>query len=136
MNDANYRDDRDFAASDVLPIYEACRWSSASKPDALVAALQSSHSVISAYVGDRMVGIGNAISDGHLVVYYPHLLVHPDITGRGIGSGIAKRLLSRYSGFYQQMITVDADAVSFYERNGFVRAGRTVSIWIYDGNDH
>lgn len=28
--------------------------------------------------GERRVGIGNAISEGHRVVYYPHLLVHPD----------------------------------------------------------
>ncbi len=136
MHTATYRDDRDFTIADVLPIYVACDWSSAAKPDALLAALKSSHSVVSAYVADRMVGIGNAISDGHLVVYYPHLLVHPDFVHNGIGSGILTRLASRYAEFHQQMLTADADAVKFYERHGFSRAGRTVPMWVYDGDDH
>ncbi|MGB7328533.1 hypothetical protein Poly51_62680 [Rubripirellula tenax] len=136
MSLTTYRDDLDFTIDDVLPIYRACDWSSATKPDALLAALRASHSVISAYVGHRMVGIGNAISDGHLVVYYPHLLVHPDFTRTGIGTGILTRLTDRYNGFHQQMLTADADAVPFYERCGFSRAGRTVSMWVYDGNDH
>ena len=119
-----------------MPIYAACGWSSAHKPDELLAALQNSHAVFHARVGERMVGVGNAISDGHLVVYYPHLLVHPDFERRGVGSGIMSRLAKHYAGFHQQMLTADADAAAFYERNGFVRAGRTVPMWIYEGTDH
>ena len=82
------------------------------------------------------VGIGNAISDGHLVVYYPHLLVHPDYERNGIGSGIMKRLAKRYTGFHQQMLTADVDALAFYEQNGFVRAGKTIPMWVYAGDEH
>ena len=28
------------------------------------------------------------------------------------------------------------DAVGFYEKVGFERAGKTVPMWIYEGNDH
>ena len=136
MLDVTFHDDRDFTLDDVLPIYVACEWSSSHKPDLLLAALRTSHSVLHARVGDRMVGIGNAISDGHLVVYYPHLLVHPDFARRGIGSGIMKRLSERYAEFHQQMLTADADAVDFYERCGFTCAGKTVPMWVYDGDDH
>jgi len=136
MQATTYSDDRKFTLEDVLPIYVACDWSSASRPEELLAALKGSHSVIHARVGNRMVGIGNAISDGHLVVYYPHLLVDPEFVRMGIGSEIMKRLSQPYKGFHQQMLTADADAVPFYERNGFVRAGHTVPMWIYDGEDH
>jgi GNAT superfamily N-acetyltransferase len=44
------------------------------------------------------VGLGNAISDGHLVVYFPHLVVHPEYQGRGIGNGPMKMMMSRYRG--------------------------------------
>ena len=125
MHEITYHDDFNFQIEEVLAIYTASGWSSAEKPRLLFAALQGSHSIAYARVGDRMVGIGNAISDGHLVVYYPHLLVHPDFY-----------LSRRYAGFHQQMISADADAIGFYERNGFTRAGRTVSMWIYDGNEH
>ena len=136
MQDVTFHDDREFTLNDILPIYIACDWSSASKPNELFAALQGSHSVVHARIGERVVGIGNAISDGHLVVYYPHLLVHPDVARKGIGSGILKRLMDRYTGFHQQMLTADADALAFYQRNGFARAGRTIPMWVYDGDDH
>ena len=131
-----FHDDRDFTLEDVLPIYVSCKWSSSEKPNELLAALRASHSVIHARVDGQMVGIGNAISDGHLVVYYPHLLVHPDFSRQGIGTGIMNRLLERYAGMHQQMLTADGDAISFYERIGFVRAGGTIPMWIYDGDDH
>ncbi|GAB5406590.1 MAG: hypothetical protein Aurels2KO_48210 [Aureliella sp.] len=136
MHEVIYHDDRDFTLDDVIPLYIACDWSSARKPDALLAALRSSHCVFHARVDGRMVGLGNAISDGHLVVYYPHLLVHPDFERLGIGTGIMRRLMDRYMDFHQQMLTADHDAVAFYERNGFVRAGSTVSMWIYGGDEH
>lgn len=136
MVEITFRDDREFTVDDILPIYRAYEWSSANKPSALLAGLQSSHHVVHAWVGNRLVGIGNAISDGHLVVYYPHLLVHPDFERMGIGSGVMKRLMSNYAGFHQQMLTADGNAVAFYERNGFVRAGDTVPMWVYEGDEH
>jgi hypothetical protein len=46
-----------------------------------------SHSLVTAWDDDRLVGLGNAISDGHLVVYYPHLLVHPDYQAEALARG-------------------------------------------------
>ena len=131
-----FHDDRDFTLDDVLPIYAACGWSSAQKPDKLFAALKKSHTVFHARLGGRMAGVGNAISDGHLVVYYPHLLVHPEFSRKGVGSGIMTRLSERYKGLHQQIVAADVDAVAFYERNGFVRAGQMIPMWVYAGEVH
>ena len=64
--------------AEVLDIYRANDWSSVQKPDQLMTALQHSHSLATARQDGQLIGLGNAISDGHLVVYFPHLLVHPD----------------------------------------------------------
>ena len=84
------------APEEVLQLYRACDWSAADKPVELMAALRNSHSLVTARVGARLVGLGNAVSDGHLVVYYPHLLVHPDYQRQGMGkkndAGAAKPL--------------------------------------------
>lgn len=136
MTEITYRDDTKFSINDILPIYRACDWSAANKPEQLLAALKGSDSVVHAHAGDRMVGLANAISDGHLVVYYPHLLVHPDFSHAGIGTALMQRLISQYNGFHQHMLTADGNAISFYERLGFRRAGKTVPMWIYDGSDH
>ena len=70
---------------EVIEIYRANAWSSADKPLELMAALRNSHSLVTARITGKLVGLGNAISDGHLVVYFPHMLVHPDFQRRGVG---------------------------------------------------
>ncbi|GAA0191968.1 GNAT family N-acetyltransferase [Fulvivirga kasyanovii] len=129
-------DRRDIAPRDILEIYKANKWSSAEKPDELYKALTNSHSLISAWSNDKLVGIGNAISDGHLVVYYPHLLVHPDYQGQGIGQMIMAKMQEIYGGFHMQMLTADGKAIDFYKKVGFERAGATEPMWIYHGDEH
>jgi predicted N-acetyltransferase YhbS len=122
--------------AEVVDLYRANSWSSAEKPTQLMAALSNSHSLVTARVEKRLVGVGNAISDGHLVVYYPHMLVHPDFHRRGIGKEMMRAMQSKYSGFHQQMLVVDGDAIEFYRSLGFAPAGKTRSMWIYSGSDH
>jgi GNAT superfamily N-acetyltransferase len=131
-----YSSRRNIAVGQLVALYRANNWSSAEKPARLKQALAHSHSVVSAWRGRQLVGLGNAISDGHLVVYYPHLLVHPDYQGRGIGTGIMQRLKKKYGGFHQHVLIADGRAIEFYRKCGFTRAGRTESMWIYAGTDH
>ena len=92
--------------------------------------------MVTARISEKLVGIGNAISDGSLVVYYPHMLVHRDHKGKGIGRSMMELLQRRYKSFHQQMLNSDVDAIGFYKSLGFERAGKTVPMWIYDGNEH
>ncbi len=131
-----YRNDSNFPREQVLALYESLEWSSAQKPELLLKALRNSHTVITAWDGDRLVGLGNAISDGFLVVYYPHLAVLPEYQGQGIGTEIVKRMKKRYQGFHQQSIIADGRAIDFYKKSGFVNAGKCQALWIYDGQDH
>lgn len=96
----------------------------------------NSHSFVTAWDSDKLVGLGNALSDGFLVVYYPHLIVHPDYQGKGIGKLILDRFQEKYGEFHQQILVADGKAVSFYEKCGFEHAGDTKSMWIYKGDDH
>jgi len=121
---------------EVINIYKANHWSSANKPQQLLDALRNSHALVTARLSGELVGIGNAISDGYLVVYYPHMLVHPDHQRKGIGMNMLKALKLKYTNFHQQMITADVNAIEFYKSAGFIRAGKTESMWIYDGDEH
>jgi GNAT superfamily N-acetyltransferase len=136
LSTIQYSDTRDLPLDAVLALYRANAWSSAEKPDLLLQALRGSHSLITAWDGAKLVGLGNAISDGSLVVYYPHLLVLPDYCGRGIGSRIMQMLIARYKNFHQHVIMADSRALDFYRKCGFERAGKTESMWIYSGHDH
>ncbi|MBE9062904.1 GNAT family N-acetyltransferase [cf. Phormidesmis sp. LEGE 11477] len=131
-----YSERRDISIEQILPIYELNGWSAAQKPDALRQALLNSHSLISAWNSEQLVGIGNAISDGFLVVYYPHLLVHPDYQQQGIGGKIMELLAKNYEGMHMQMLVAEYETTAFYQKCGFERAGKTESMWIYAGEDH
>lgn len=128
-------DDR-VGRDEVLALYSANAWSSAEKPDQLMAALLGSHCLVTARQSGVLVGLGNAISDGHLVVYYPHMLVHPRCQRQGIGRRMMEAMQMRYGGFHQQMLTADGNAIGFYRSMGFERAGKTQAMWIYAGNEH
>jgi GNAT superfamily N-acetyltransferase len=131
-----YSRKRSIPITSILELYEANQWSSAQKPVQLRKALANSHSLISAWHGKRLVGLGNAISDGHLVVYYSHLLVHPEYHGRGVGSALMTRLMKKYGKFHQQILVADGRAIDFYKKCGFTRAGKTQPMWVYAGADH
>ena len=110
---------------EVVELYRLNRWSSAEKPNQLLPALRNSHTLITARISGVLVGIANAISDGHLVVYYPHMLVHPEFQRKGIGRKMVEAMNSIYGSFHQQMLTADGEAIEFYKSVGFVRAGKT-----------
>lgn len=124
------------ATAEVLRLYRANGWSSADKPEQLLLALRNSHALVTARQSGHLAGLGNAISDGHLVVYFPHLLVHPEHQRQGIGRKMMEALLQRYQGFHQRMLTADGGAVNFYQSLGFERAGKTEPMWIYAGKEH
>lgn len=127
---------RDLDQDKVLALYKANKWSSAEKPAELMKALKNSFGLITAWDDDKLVGLANAISDGYLVIYYPHLLVLPDYQGKGIGSMIMKCFAEKYTHFHQQILVADGRAIDFYKKCGFVKSGSCEPMWIYAGADH
>ncbi|PYJ07860.1 MAG: GNAT family N-acetyltransferase, partial [Verrucomicrobia bacterium] len=91
-----FSETRDLPLDSVLALYLANGWSSADKPELLHKALLGSHSLVTAWDGDKLVGLGNTLSDGHLVVYYSHLLILPEYQGRGVGTRLMQMLMARY----------------------------------------
>ena len=128
--------DKKFEPSDVINLYKLNKWSSAEKPEQVIQALRNSHTLVLAYSKNQLVGLAYAISDGHLVVYYPHMLVHPEFHGCGIGGLIMGKFQEIYGHFHMQMLTADGKAIDFYKKQGFERAGETEPMWIYGGKEH
>ena len=136
MMDINIELNGPIEEAEIIELYSLNGWSSSEKPEQLLPALRNSHTLVTARKEGKLIGVGNAISDGHLVVYYPHMLVHPREHGKGVGRKMMEAMQLIYKGFHQQMLTADGDAIAFYEALGFERAGKTEPMWIYAGNDH
>lgn len=120
----------------VITLYKANNWSAANKPKQLYKALLNSDSLITAWNNETLIGLGNAISDGHLMVYFPHLLVLPKYQNKGVGKAIMEQMQLHYKAFHMQMLTADEKAISFYKKMGFKKAGNTQPMWIYQGSEH
>ena len=112
---------RNLNIEDILDLYKANEWSSANKPIQLYNGLLNSETLITAWDSTKLVGLGNAISDGHLTVYYPHLLVLPDYQGNGIGKMIMDKMQEKYNHFHMQMLTADGKAIAAYREAEQIR---------------
>lgn len=90
--------------------------------DELSLALANSWLVISAYEGERLVGVGRVITDGVLHAMIYEMIVHPDFQRRGIGSQILNIILQNCleANIRDIQLFCARGARSFYERYGFV----------------
>ena len=131
-----YKYDKNLPEGQVVALYTSLKWSSSNRPKELLNALANSHTVVSAWDGKKLVALGNALSDGYLVVYYPHLLVLPEYQGKGIGRRIVSILQAKYANLHQQILVADEGAIDFYKNRGFRKAGSCEVLWIYDGYEH
>jgi ribosomal protein S18 acetylase RimI-like enzyme len=92
----------------------------APEPDKFRKACARSAAVAFAYEGDRLIGVGRAISDGEYCAYLCDVAVLPEFQGQGVGTKIVQSLLERLP---VGTITLFAapGKEGFYERFSFRR---------------
>ncbi len=102
-------------------------WRCKPTPQQFLAILGGSSRVVLAWDASsaRVVGFINALSDGRLMAFIPLLEVLPAFRGRGIGSALVRRMLTRLNEHYAVDVVCDADVVSFYKRHD-LRSGHSM----------
>ena len=89
-------------------------------PDRLHKALMNSSHVISAWDGDRLVGLIRVMDDSELVCFINYVLVHPDYHGCGIAGHLLEMVKEAYKSYlYINVMIGDSKNASFYEKHGF-----------------
>ena len=78
-----YKNIHDFSEQDLKDLFLSVEWSSGHFPDKLVVAMKNFKTVISAWDGDKLVGMICAMDDGIMNAYVHYLLVRPRISGQG-----------------------------------------------------
>jgi GNAT superfamily N-acetyltransferase len=83
--------------------------------------LQNSWFLVSAMNGDELVGAGRLVSDGIQYAVIFDMIVAPEWQGRGIGSEILKRLLTRCdeAGIRDVLLFAASGTEPFYRSHGF-----------------
>jgi ribosomal protein S18 acetylase RimI-like enzyme len=115
-----YSETKLFDTGELEGLFRSVGWISANYPERLAAAMNNSSTVYSAWDGDRLIGLINALDDGALTAYVHYLLVRPEYHGRGIGKTLAGKMKETYEGYlYLLLIAEETDKILFYEKLGF-----------------
>ena len=116
----------------LVNLFSAIEWESANYPDKLYEAIINSHSVVTAWDGDRLVGLANALSDGALTAYFHYVLTDPAYQGKGIGKVMMKMMLDNYKDYYTKVLISYPLAVDFYNGLGFEAEDESKPMYIFD----
>ena len=115
-----YKRTKEFTTDELRRLFLSVHWESGNYPEKLVRAMRNSTQVVSAWDGDKLVGLVRALDDGETVAFLHYLLVNPAYQNRHIGDELMKRMMSFYQNLlYVKVIPSDPKTISFYKRYGF-----------------
>lgn len=116
----DYRETQEFAPEDLESLFKSVSWLSGNYPGKLARAMKNASTVISAWDGDLLVGLVNALDDGVLTAYAHYLLVRPAYQGQCIGRTLIDKLKAKYKEYlYLILVAEQEETVMFYEKLGF-----------------
>ena len=117
-----YSETKAFNREALQRLFLSVGWESGRYPDRLVRAMRGSTHVVSAWDGDRLVGLVRALDDGATVAFLHYLLVDPAYQGRHIGDELMRRVLGKLEDLlYVKIMPSDPATIPFYRRFGFER---------------
>jgi GNAT superfamily N-acetyltransferase len=130
MKDITYKINEIPDPDAIMLLYEDASWGHKNFPDMLLKAYENSDFIISAYSqSDELIALGRAITDKAFTVYFPDLLVKKSWQNKGIGQHMMMQMLEEFKGFHNQVLIAESvQAISFYEKCGFVKETHAMSI--------
>ncbi len=115
-----YTEEKTFTRDQVQELFKSVGWISAEYPQRLYKALMNSQTVLTAWDGERLVGLARVLDDSELVAFVHYVLVHPEYQGRKIAGNMVEYIRDKYKNYlYIEGMPEDSKNVAFYERHGF-----------------
>ncbi|MBT1166771.1 GNAT family N-acetyltransferase [Bifidobacterium simiarum] len=130
-----YTEERRFTKEQTQRLFRSVGWVSGEYPERLYQALMGSSTVISAWDGDRLVGLVRALDDGAMLAYVHYVLVDPEYQGQGIAGHMIEMIKDKYRDyFYIEVMPEERKNASFYEPHGFRIMENGVAMQIVNPN--
>ena len=131
-----YTDERNFTEEQLEKLFLSIEWESGKYPERLKKALDNCGTVFTAWNGEELIGLANAIDDGEMTSYVHYLLVAPEYQGQGIATKLLELMKKRYSGYHHFFLVAEhKDLVGFYEKQGFKEQTETSVMLYKEHND-
>ncbi len=125
-----YKEIHEFSKEELQDLFLSVEWSSGHFPERLVVAMRNFETVISAWDGDRLIGMICAMDDGIMTAYVHYLLVNPEYHHMGIGKRLVERVREIYDDYLRIVLVAYDDEVGFYESCGFKKAKDASAMFI------
>ena len=115
-----YKDTKSFRTEDLERLFLSINWESGRYPEKLARAMENSTYVVSAWDGDKLVGLVRSLSDGETVAFIHYLLVDPEYQKCHIGDGLMSRMMKNFDNLlYVKLMPSEPKTIPLYERYGF-----------------
>ena len=115
-----YKEINEIPVDQIEELILSVAWESGKYPERIEKALRNSSLVISAWDGDKLVGLVRSLDDGELCAFIHYLLDRPDYQGYHIGAELMNRLMSHYTEYlYVKIMPSDPKTIPFYQKFGF-----------------
>ena len=109
-----------FDSNELKELFSSVSWKSAATPKKLVEAFKNSSNVVSAWEGNRLVGIVRSMDDGCWSANIDCLVVHKDFQGKGIAKQLMTELLNDLNNIeYINICPDEKEMEKFYSEFGF-----------------
>ena len=114
MMEIVYKNTKVFTEKQLQGLFLSVKWESGNYPDKLVRAMQNSDYVISAWDGNKLIGLIRALGDGETVAFLHYFLVDPAYQGHHIGDELMKRILKYFENLlYVKVIPSDPKTITW-----------------------
>ena len=125
-----YRSTKNISKAKLQDLFLSNKWDSGNYPDKLQKALKGSHHVVTAWDGDKLIGLMNALYDGIMNVFFLYLIVHPDYQKKGVGQKMVESMLREYKDYARKMVIAYDEALEFFQKCGFEVGENNVPMFV------
>ncbi len=132
--DIHYRDDAAITVEQVISLYRRSTLGErrpVDRPDIFADMLKHADLIITAWHGDRLVGISRALTDFSYVAYLADLAVAIDYQRQGIGKRLVEETKRHLARECMIVLLAAPSANEYYPRLGFEHNPRA---WMLKGN--
>lgn len=85
-------------------------------------AYKNSLKIISAWVGEKLIGVIRVVGDGYTIIYIQDIIVLKEHQRQGVGTKLINEILEEYKNVRQKVLMSDNEpsTLAFYNKLGFV----------------
>ena len=131
--DIEYRDDAHIGVQDAIDLYRRSTLGErrpVDRPDIFAGMLENANLTVSAWHGDRLVGIARGLTDFTYVAYLADLAVDVEFQRRGIGRRLVEETRKRLGPECMIVLLAAPKANEYYAKLGFEHNPRA---WVLRG---